>query len=265
MTTTATTVKQNTHDDHKELHSLSYAERIKLFGEFEYRKIGTRGDIQILGDWVKENVTRVYIPQLAGVATDGGTFKGHVQWHKKGEEQLKRAFAEVEAAGLANKILTYAGSFVPRMVRGSLTSPSNHAWATAFDINAQWNWLGDEPAKKNQKGCLLELVPIFETHGFYWGGNFKRKDGMHFELARLLSYDATPADAKLVVDNNWREAIDAELREGIAFASGKEMSKLVDEEWEGEDEMLQVSQFMLTRGRISIWNARQKKIYAQIR
>ena len=31
----------------------------------------------------------------------------------------------------------------------------------------------------------MELVPIFEKHGFYWGGNFSEPDGMHFEYARV--------------------------------------------------------------------------------
>jgi hypothetical protein len=37
-----------------------------------------------------------------------------------------------------------------------------------------------------EHGCLLELVPIANEHGFYWGGHFSRKDGMHFEIAKIL-------------------------------------------------------------------------------
>ncbi|MBP0649891.1 M15 family metallopeptidase, partial [Mycobacterium tuberculosis] len=57
----------------------------------------------------------------------------------------------------------------------------------AFDINAEWNPLGVEPAAMGAKGCVRELVPIANRFGFYWGGHFStRADGMHFEVAKLL-------------------------------------------------------------------------------
>jgi hypothetical protein len=59
----------------------------------------------------------------------------------------------------------------------------SNSWGTAFDINAPQNFLGNEPAKLGQPGCILELLPIAYSCGFYWGGLFTRKDGMHFELA----------------------------------------------------------------------------------
>jgi hypothetical protein len=33
---------------------------------------------------------------------------------------------------------------------------------------------------------VRELVEIANEWGFYWGGHFTRKDGMHFEIAKIL-------------------------------------------------------------------------------
>ena len=59
-------------------------------------------------------------------------------------------------------------------------------WSTAFDINYAWNRLGALPALRGEKGSVRELVAIAHQHGFYWGGHFSRRDGMHFEVARVL-------------------------------------------------------------------------------
>jgi hypothetical protein len=37
-----------------------------------------------------------------------------------------------------------------------------------------------------QKGSVRELVQIANNNGFYWGGHFSRKDGMHFEIAKVV-------------------------------------------------------------------------------
>ena len=83
-------------------------------------------------------------------------------------------------------IKTFNGSYVPRLIRGSKTELSSHAFGIAFDINMQWNMLSTEPALLGHKGSVRELVAIAHDHGFYWGGHFSRKDGMHFELAKKL-------------------------------------------------------------------------------
>lgn len=72
-----------------------------------------------------------------------------------------------------------------RPIRGSST-PSNHSWGLAVDINATANPMG---------GRLItdipqEVVALWEAKGFRWGGNYKsRPDAMHFEFM------GTPADA----------------------------------------------------------------------
>ncbi len=83
-------------------------------------------------------------------------------------------------------MINWAGSYVPRFIRGSRTTLSNHAFGTAFDINTRENALGAIPALVGKHGSVRKLVPLANQHGFYWGGHFKsRKDGMHFEIAEL--------------------------------------------------------------------------------
>jgi hypothetical protein len=109
-----------------------------------------------------------------------------MRFHKLAEGQLVKFFEELEKQNLHTKILSYAGAFYPRYIRGSRTQLSNHSWGTAFDINVPWNGLNHTPALMGQKGCVRELVPIANEFGFYWGGHFSRMDGMHFEIAKLL-------------------------------------------------------------------------------
>ena len=156
------------------------SERERVFGKFRYRAIGD-GNIQILDNWERDNIVTVNIPQLTNVK--GGP---NVRFHKLGANQLKKLWSDWEKANLLNLVLTWAGSFVPRFVRGSSTNLSNHAFGSAFDINVEWNQLGALPALVGRKGSVRELVPIAHENGFYWGGHFSRLDGMHFEVAKIL-------------------------------------------------------------------------------
>jgi peptidoglycan hydrolase-like protein with peptidoglycan-binding domain len=159
-------------------------ERQKVFGKFAYKVIlGGNGDVQILGDWAEKNIVTVNVPQLKGI--QGASNSGNIQFHKLATQQVQVMFAAWENAGLLDRILSWGGSFVPRLVRGG-TSLSNHAFGTAFDINVSWNQLGIQPALVGNEGSVRELVPIANEHGFFWGGHYaNRPDGMHFELAVL--------------------------------------------------------------------------------
>lgn len=63
---------------------------------------------------------------------------------------------------------------------------SNHAFGSAFDINAAWNKIGTPPALINQKGAVRDLVGIANENGFYSGWHITRRDGIHFEVAKLM-------------------------------------------------------------------------------
>jgi hypothetical protein len=167
--------------------------RRNIFGSYKFKPgqaIEILNDVVTGKSWVSENIVVETIPQLIGIPlyTENGEphKSGKVSFHRLAMPQLKRAFEEIERAGLLGKILSYSGTFEPRYVRGSDKNLSNHAYGTAIDLNADFNGLGKTPAKFGERGSVRELVPIFEAFGFYWGGYFSRPDGMHFEVAKIM-------------------------------------------------------------------------------
>lgn len=160
------------------------AQRQALFGKFAYKKEplpDNPENIRILGNWEKDNIVTVTIPQLKGIK--GAPKSGIIPFHRLAAEQLKNMWEAWEEAGLLDRVLTFNGAFVARLVRGS-TSLSNHAFGTAFDINYPRNSLGSQPALFGEEGSVRELVPIANEYGFFWGGHYKKRlDGMHFEVA----------------------------------------------------------------------------------
>lgn len=169
--------------------SFSSLQRSETFGKFAFTPAPTSGNpegIKITDDWVGKNLVNVVIPQLKGVIGAPGSTR--VLIHKNIAHQLSGLFAAWEDAGLLPLVKTWAGSWNPRFIRGSRSVLSNHAWATAFDINVQWNMLGTMPALKGKTGSVRELVPLANEWGWSWGGHwFNRPDGMHFEASKVLS------------------------------------------------------------------------------
>ncbi|MBI5926822.1 MAG: M15 family metallopeptidase [Aquabacterium sp.] len=169
----------------------STAGRQALFGPLAFVPAPTASNpeaLKITNDWATKNLVTVKIPQLVKPPIAGAPASSSMTFHKKGAEQLKALWAEWQKRKLMPLVLSYEGAYNPRFVRGKAEEQvlSNHAFATAFDINAAYNRLGAQPATSGSPGCLYELVPIAHQFGFYWGGHFSRRDGMHFELAKLL-------------------------------------------------------------------------------
>lgn len=158
------------------------AKKDSVFGPLTYATdvLVAGGPVRITNDF-RSRIQRVEIPQLAGVY--GATRDGLMYWHEDYVDNLRGFFEAVEWAGLQDRIISYAGSWVPRFVRGSKRTLSSHAYGTAFDINAPQNWIRARPASVGAKGSVRELVPIAEAYGFMWGGDFRRPDGMHFEIS----------------------------------------------------------------------------------
>lgn len=156
--------------------------RERVYGKFAYVAAPTEGNpegIRIIDDWVQQNIVLVEIPQLERVQ---GAPSTKVKCHRLVAPKLRELFVAWERAGLMRYVLTWGGLWVPRYIRGSRTTLSSHAHASAFDINAAWNGLGKVPAAPGHTGSVRELVPIANDLGWFWGGHFTRQDGMHFEL-----------------------------------------------------------------------------------
>jgi hypothetical protein len=78
------------------------------------------------------------------------------------------------------------GTFNWRYVRGT-NRLSAHSFGIAIDINVNysnyWKWeRTDQFGNLEYKNRIpLEIVEIFEKHGFIWGGKWYHFDTMHFE------------------------------------------------------------------------------------
>ncbi len=101
---------------------------------------------------------------------------GAVTCNRRIFPQLEAALREIVARGLADEIHPdeYAGCYYPRFIAGT-TRLSNHSFGLALDLNVPGN----------QRGTVGEMnrdvVQIFESWGFTWGGHWRYTDPMHFE------------------------------------------------------------------------------------
>jgi hypothetical protein len=91
---------------------------------------------------------------------------------------LSKALQALITTGHVKELKTWDGCFNIRKKRG-LTAMSLHSWGIAIDVNAFENGLNMTP--KLSSG----FVKCFTDNGFEWGGTWTRKDGMHFQLAKI--------------------------------------------------------------------------------
>jgi hypothetical protein len=81
--------------------------------------------------------------------------------------------------------------FANRAIRGSST-PSNHSWGLAIDLDAPSNPMTTNPSAPHTIGSYASGMAA--RYGFRWGGDYVgRKDYMHFEFM------GTPASAAALV------------------------------------------------------------------
>ena len=86
-----------------------------------------------------------------------------------------------------------AGTFLWRKVAGT-PRQSVHSFGAAIDLNTAysdyWLWRGfkeGQPGIPYRNRMPLDLVRIFERHGWIWGGRWYHYDTMHFEYRPELT------------------------------------------------------------------------------
>ena len=113
-------------------------------------------------------------------------------------EKVRDALAERPA--LKRYLAPSAGTFNWRKVSGA-PNMSVHSFGAAIDLNTKfadyWVWSGGKPGKvpRHANRYPLEIVEIFERHGFVWGGRWYHYDTMHFEYRPELIAIAKAAGA----------------------------------------------------------------------
>lgn len=128
------------------------------------------------------------VPPFAMYYTDGDGNRNRIKsisFHRKAAPALLAALNEIwdycqhdQARVDASGASKYFGAYNHRMVRGSNTKWSNHAYAAAIDLNALQNALGVA------RGTMPQfIVDAFCRQGAMWGGWYRtRPDWMHFEF-----------------------------------------------------------------------------------
>jgi hypothetical protein len=86
---------------------------------------------------------------------------------------------------LVKYLVPLAGTYNCRKIAGS-SLKSMHAYGAAVDINVKyanyWRWaLSDRDQPHWRNHIPIQIVRIFEKHGFIWGGYWYHYDTMHFE------------------------------------------------------------------------------------
>ncbi|OMQ46193.1 M15 family metallopeptidase [Ensifer sp. 1H6] len=87
---------------------------------------------------------------------------------------------------LKRYLVPSAGTFNWRNIAGAHTL-SVHSFGAAIDLNTgfadYWRWAGGgkSGAAPYRNRYPLEIVEVFEKHGFIWGGRWYHFDTMHFE------------------------------------------------------------------------------------
>jgi hypothetical protein len=141
----------------------------EVFGEFAATPQADPAYLTIDPSWVERNIVTTNVPLL-----------GTVTCHRALIPMVRGALREVIRAGLASEIKVYSGCWAARTVaRTSTAPPSYHAYGAAIDINAPYSPYGAPP------NMNPDVVRIFESWGFNWGGDFLIPDGHHFEFWRI--------------------------------------------------------------------------------
>lgn len=101
---------------------------------------------------------------------------GRMRCHYLVSKELEDILFLIHREGLWEHLSTFGGCYEWRKQKGG-KKLSTHAWGIAVDFGVDDNPLGAESKMHPQ------VVEIFKGYGWVWGGEFARRDAMHFQRA----------------------------------------------------------------------------------
>jgi len=145
-----------------------------MFGTFTWREPHPgdklpRGFVVQDEGWVREHIIEIVMPRV-----------GIVRCHRLVAPAFLDAVEAYTAAGEAHKITEIYCHCARHKMGNPKRELSTHSWGIAFDCNPSENPVGSDGMLSNK------VIKAFEDQGFEWGGRWKTKDSMHFQMARLF-------------------------------------------------------------------------------
>lgn len=135
-----------------------------------------------------DNLTTITLPYRMRIAWDLKTTVQRITCHKLIADPLLNVFTDILAHYGYEELKRlgidlFGGCLNVRLMRGSKTKWSRHAWGLAIDLDPARNKLRE--TKKTARFARPEYKPmidIFYKHGFIGLGPEQNRDWMHFEI-----------------------------------------------------------------------------------
>jgi len=115
-----------------------------------------------------------------------------------------------ELRGIVFDVKGYSG-YRQKKIRGA-SFPSAHSWGIAVDINWDTSYYHRDSKKKYANNVPQDVVNIFESQGFIWGGRWSHFDSMHFEYRPELILRNTPPNPRAEQDGGGQPATRTESK-----------------------------------------------------
>ena len=117
----------------------------------------------------KENIVSLQIPFSMPLSWDINVKTNKIKCHKLIKPILSDIFKIIYKTNKNNELIkNYGGCYCHRAKSTNPKELSIHSFGTAIDLNI---------------GMIqpVELINLFTSYGFEWGGNWKKPDTMHFQ------------------------------------------------------------------------------------
>lgn len=161
-------------------------EEPQLNGFYGKHQLGATG--MPTAQWEREHLTQLALPYPMRLSWNHGVQVKKLSCHLKVRDSLAEILAGIlrhfgsYQEVVAARMDLLGGCYSYRRIAGSHRL-STHSWGAAIDLDPEANPMGKlwEPGV----GMMpLEVVSLFESCGWRWGGRFQRADAMHFQATQ---------------------------------------------------------------------------------